>query len=46
MTFSKRTVIQAIGSSSNASGPVYHSIATIPRTVGPYDRFGTYIQQF
>ena len=44
MTFSNWTVIQVIGSSSKASGPVYHSIATIPRTASPYDRFSTYIQ--
>ena len=46
MTFSNRIAIQAIGSSLKASGPMYHSIATIPRTAGPYDRFGAYIQQF
>ena len=34
MAFSNRTVIQAIGSSSQASGPTYHSITTIPRTNG------------
>ncbi|XP_057533030.1 replication protein A 70 kDa DNA-binding subunit B-like [Amaranthus tricolor] len=39
MKFSNRTVGQAIGSSSKASGPMYHSIATIPRTTGSYDTF-------
>ena len=46
MTFSNRTVVQAIGSYSKASDPMYHSITTIPRTACPYDRFGAYIQQF